>query len=160
MAIFTITTSPVTTAAGFDHPENLICRITATPEADRNRTLLEWELLAGPCANAENAVACSNVLLVIDDVEVYRDDTQGVHSYKAGERLASGSLTVDHREDGTRTVEILVQAGIYQWAVNSTYEGELELDPIARGLAYIGGMAYRAYIEDGGAWYRYAAELS
>jgi len=69
-----------------------------------------------------------NFKVVIDGATVYQPE-QGV-------TIASGTKTITHNADGTRSFSAHIEAGIYTVAVNCTGDGSWSLNTIPRASSF------------------------
>lgn len=49
-----------------------------------------------------------------------------------GQQLGSGSITFNHDSNGKKKISVQAEASIYEYNINSTYDGEIEFDDIPR----------------------------
>ena len=92
-----------------------------------NCTEISWTL-AG--SGESGYVTCGNFKVAIDGKTVYAStDRRNVYNYTV---IASGTEKIYHDEDGTRTVDISIEAGVYEVKVNRSASGTWELPPLAR----------------------------
>ena len=61
----------------------------------------------------------------------YRDSSNHTDCY-IGTSLASGSISIKHDGDGTKSLDISIGAGIYNWGINCTGSKTFTLNTIAR----------------------------
>lgn len=108
----------------------VILQWTAEQEYASDKTTLYWEVVGGGTYKY-NAVVCELRVTIDGDVEFYKEpvSTNRVECYK-GTVLASGTKVVYHNADGTRNVEMKIEAGIYEWAINKSNSATFALDPI------------------------------
>lgn len=123
-----------------------------------NTSVISWKLESEGASGYE--FQTGNISLVIDGTTVYRQASSIVIK-GGGAWSTSGTLTVEHDNDGTKTLDISIVAGIWAYtSSNCTGSDTFELDPIARGLVYIDNgskfEAYQAYIDNGTSWDLYA----
>lgn len=94
-----------------------------------NTSIISWSL-----TGAGDAVSSwynsGNFRVIVDGTERYFSATR-IHLYN-GTLVASGTVTINHNSDGTRSFSAYAEAGIYTTAVNSTGSGSWDLDTIAR----------------------------
>ena len=94
-----------------------------------NSTTISWEL-AGAGTASVGYYKAGNFKVVIDGKTVYSSTTR-INLYN-GTVVASGTYTLAHNSDGTRTFSASAQAGIYTTAVNCTGSGSFTLTAIPR----------------------------
>ena len=120
-----------TTSSGSAYYWWAVLNWTATQDITNNQTKINWELLANT-DSATLAVRYSELRVKIDGSEVYYvDETNNISGYQ-GTKLASGSTTVSHNLDGSKSIAISVEAGIYVHAIYCSGSGTFELDQIPR----------------------------
>lgn len=108
----------------------VICSWTATQSIANNTTTISWEIKAG--GTYSGYVQVSELKLTIDGTVVYsRASSTHTNCYN-GTSLKTGSTTVNHASDGTKSVTIKIEAGIYNWAINKNGSKTFTLDTIAR----------------------------
>jgi hypothetical protein len=94
-----------------------------------NSTTISWKL-AGAGTASVGYYKAGNFTVVIDGKTVYSSTTR-INLYN-GTVVASGTYTLAHKSDGTRTFSASAQAGIYTTAVNCTGSGSFTLTAIPR----------------------------
>lgn len=94
-----------------------------------NTTTIKWELYGG---GDGGYVVVSEVKVTIDGSQVfYRSESNHQNVYP-GTVVASGTKTITHNTDGSRSFSASVSAGIYQWAINKSGSGTWSLTSIPR----------------------------
>lgn len=117
---------------------------TATQNIANNTSTISWELVGS--GSNDGWVQVSEISIEIDGNEVYYRSSSNHTECYIGTELCSGSTTITHALDGTRSFDISVGAGIYQNSINCTGNGNFTLNTIARATqpsvsptsAYIG----------------------
>lgn len=110
----------------------LVLHWTAVQSVQDNRSTVSWELLSDGATKAHYWYTGS--LSVAINGQLQHTVSEPFALYGGGTHVASGTLTVDHDDYGQATLDITVQAGIYEWGmVNCTGSGHFDLDTIARG---------------------------
>lgn len=94
-----------------------------------NSTTISWTL-SGAGTSSVGYYKAGNFKVVIDGKTVYSSTTR-INLYN-GTVVASGTYTLAHNSDGTRTFKASAQAGIYTTAVNCTGSGSFTLTAIPR----------------------------
>jgi hypothetical protein len=94
-----------------------------------NKTVINWSL-KGAGTTGDYYYKAGNFKVVINGVTVYSSSTR-IELY-AGTTVASGTATIAHATDGTKTFKASAEAGIYNTAVNCTGSGSWALDAIPR----------------------------
>lgn len=134
MALSGSFSTSVTTAGGqLDdrYPRNLVVTWSATQNIANNTSTISWVLKTGSASTSTYYTSVNRIQLIINGTTVFNDRSTGVYRV-ANETLGSGSLTVSHNSDGTKSVSIYAEAGFYDWSVNSTGSGTITLDTIPR----------------------------
>lgn len=96
-----------------------------------NTTTISWSLKGD--GGGTKYFYTQNIKVVIDGVTVYdlpMDD--GRFLLYDGTVVKTGTYTIKHNADGSRSFTASAEAGIYVWAVNCTGSGSFTLNPIAR----------------------------
>lgn len=99
---------------------------TATQSIENNTSTISWTLNA---AGGTGWVAERTVYVNIDGTSVYSKSNY-VERYPGV--VASGTKTLTHNSDGTRSFDISIGAAVYYSSVTCTGVGSLTLDTIAR----------------------------
>lgn len=96
---------------------------------ENNTSTISWKLVG---AGRSGYVVVSEVKVVINGAQVYyRDTSNTVYCYQ-GTVVASGTTTISHNTDGSKSFSASVGAGIYQWAINCNGSGSWALTTIPR----------------------------
>lgn len=110
---------------------------TATQNVLNNTSVVAWELV-GKLVNKDGTPHTSSFYVVselevtFDGIQVYyRDKSKHTDCYN-GTVLASGTQTISHNNDGSKTLSIGIGAGIYVWEINCRGAKEFTLDTIPR----------------------------
>lgn len=108
----------------------VILQWTATQDYLTEETTLYWEAVGGGTYQG-NPVVCELRITIDGSVEFYKEPiaSNRVNCYP-GTLLASGTKVLKHNTDGTRQVTMSVEAGISEWAINSTGSKTFTLDTI------------------------------
>lgn len=103
---------------------------TATQSIEKNTSTISWKLVGS--GSAGGYVAVFGIKVNINGSQVfYRDSNTRTNCY-VGTVLCSGTTTVPHNADGTKTFSISVDAAIYTTAFGSTGSGSFTLNTIPR----------------------------
>jgi len=95
-----------------------------------NTTTISWTLKGSGSDTQYYWVTCRKIKVTINGTQAWYN--AGEIDVNNGMTVASGSFTIPHNNDGTKTFTISVEAAIYEVAVNSTGSGSWTLTPIAR----------------------------
>ena len=98
-------------------------------DVSTNKTVINWSLKGGGDAQY-SWYESGNFKVVINGSTVYQSATR-IKLYK-GTTVASGTATIAHNNDGTKTFSASAEAGIYTVAVNCRGNGSWALTPIPR----------------------------
>lgn len=101
----------------------------ASQSAETNSSVISWSLKGAGNASSSWYNA-GNFKVVINGTTVYSSSTR-IKLYN-GTLVASGSLTINHNNDGSKSFSASAQAGIYYVAVNCTGSGSWSLPTINR----------------------------
>ena len=94
-----------------------------------NKTTIDWTLEGAGTAQA-GWYKAGNFRVYIAGFMVY-NNAERIKLYN-GTKVASGSITITHKVDGTQTFNAYAEAGIYTTAVNCSGEATFTLDTIPR----------------------------
>ena len=122
---------------------------TATQSVANNTSTISWTLKGS--GSAGGWVVVSEIRVKIAGAQVYyRNSSNHTNCYQ-GTQLASGSLTVSHSSDGSKTFSVSVEAGIYQWAINCSGSSNFTLNTIPRAssISWGSGNSTTAGVTDG-----------
>ena len=96
---------------------------------ENNTSTISWKLVG---AGSSGYVVVSEVKVVINGAQVYYRDTSNTVNCYQGTVVASGTVTIAHNTDGSKSFSASVGAGIYQWAINCNGSGSWALTTIPR----------------------------
>lgn len=122
---------------------------SATQSVANNTSTISWSLVGS--GSGSGWVRVSELNVVINGTQVYyRSSSNHTNCYN-GTSLASGSLTISHNSDGSKSFSITVQAGIYNWAINCSGSGNFTLNTIPRAssISWGSGTSSTAGVTDG-----------
>lgn len=97
-----------------------------------NTSTIAWTLKGYRTDGATGYITCGGFKVVIDGTTVLAKSTDYRVDVYNGTVVASGTHTISHKEDGTKSFTVSTEAGIYYWAINSYGSGSFTLDTIAR----------------------------
>lgn len=100
-----------------------------------NTTTISWKIM--PEGTYLYNVSMADFLVTINGDSVYettatRDD---VINPSPGTVIASGTKTITHNADGTKTLSVYIECGIYAWAAGYSGSASWSLDTIPRGAS-------------------------
>lgn len=103
---------------------------TATQDIANNKSTIKWTLKGS--GSYSGWVRVSEVRIKIDGSQVfYRDSSHHTDAYN-DTQICSGSKTLNHNADGSKSFSISVEAGIYEWAINKSKSKTFSLNVIPR----------------------------
>ena len=102
---------------------------SATQSIANNTSTITWELVG---SGGGGYVVVSELKVTIDGSQAYYRGPSNHTDCYVGTVLASGTTVVPHKNDGSKSFTISVQAGIYNWAVNCSGSNTFTLNTIAR----------------------------
>lgn len=97
---------------------------------ENNQKTIYWELRGK--RSASGFVNAGGFNVVIDGDTVYNKSTDYRIELRNGTVVASGSKTLTHNPDGTRSFSVSIQGAIYTYAVNCSGSKSFDLDTIPR----------------------------
>lgn len=103
---------------------------SATQNVANNTSTISWSLTSNGTTSSGYWYESGNFKVVIDGSTVYSSATR--IQLKQGVTIASGSKTITHNADGTRSFSAHIEAGIYTVAVNCKGDGSWTIDTIPR----------------------------
>jgi hypothetical protein len=95
-----------------------------------NKTVIDWSLKGA--GDESGYYKAGGFKVVINGATVYSKTTDYRIELYSGTKVASGTATITHDTDGTKTFSASAEAGIYYYAVNCKGEGKWDLTPIER----------------------------
>ena len=107
--------------------------------AENNTTKISWKLTGQ--RTTKHYVKAGGFQVVIDGDTVYNKSTDYRIELYNGTVVASGTKTLTHKADGTRSFKVSIKGAIYQWTVFKTGESTFTLDTIARASKIEGAAA-------------------
>ena len=108
---------------------------TATQDVEKNQSVIKWTL-KGAGTGVSGWYMAGGFKVVIDGATAYSVSTDDRITLYNGTTVASGSKTIKHNSDGTRTFKVSIQAGIYTYAVNCTGSTTFTLNTIPRASSF------------------------
>lgn len=99
---------------------------------ENNSTTIAWSLQGYRTDGATGMITCGGFKVVIDGTTVYSKSTDYRVNVYNGTVVASGTHTISHNTDGTKSFSASAEAGIYYYEVNASGSGTFTLDTIAR----------------------------
>lgn len=107
----------------------LVFNWTAKQDTANNKSTISWNIKGSVTSGW---ILYSELSVKIDGTSVYyRDSTNRTNTYN-GTQLASGTTTLTHNTDGTRSFKVEIGAGIYNYAINKTGSSTFTLNTIPR----------------------------
>lgn len=100
-----------------------------------NTTTISWNL-KGSGSYTYGWVTCGGFKVVINGSTVYSQSTDYRVNVYSGTTVASGTHTISHNSDGSKTFSASAQAGIYTYAVNCSGSDSWALTTIPRASSF------------------------
>lgn len=97
---------------------------------EKNTSTIAWTLKGSGSSGGGSWVMSGAFKAVINGTTVYSSDTR--IQLKKDQVIASGSTTITHNTDGTKSFSLSCQAGVYTYAVSVTASGTHTLNTIPR----------------------------
>lgn len=97
---------------------------------ENNTTTIAWKLTGSGGSSTTSWVMSGAFKAVINGKTVYSSDTR--IQLKKNQVIASGSTTITHNADGTKSFSLSCEAGVYTYAVSVTASGTHTLNTIPR----------------------------
>lgn len=110
---------------------------SATQNVANNTSTISWQLTGGDPDGGY--VKAGGFKVVIDGETVYSKSTDYRIKMYTGTMIASGSKTITHNADGSRSFTVYCEAGIYTYAVNCTGSKSWTLNTIPRKSSLTAG---------------------
>jgi len=104
---------------------------SATQNVGKNQSTIKWTLKSYGRKSNEWWMS-GNFKVVIDGSTVYSSSTRIKMYGNGATTIASGSKTLTHNNDGSKSFKVSIEAGIYTVAVNCSGSKTFTLDKIAR----------------------------
>ncbi|MDD6827996.1 MAG: DUF859 family phage minor structural protein [Oscillospiraceae bacterium] len=128
-------------AAGSQYPDRIRVEWSSSQSVANNTSTIYWTVKsAGGTGNSYSYVMAGPVTVNIAGVTVFsRSDRFEMH---VGATLGSGSFTLTHNTDGTKSFSAWAEAAIYTYAVSSTrygYSVDLPQIPRASSISSVSG---------------------
>lgn len=95
-----------------------------------NTSTISWTLKGG--GSASGYYLTQNITLTVNGTTVYSTGQTPQIKLWNGTTVASGTATIAHNNDGTKTFSASCTAGIYEWSPNVSGSGSWSLDTIPR----------------------------
>lgn len=121
------------TAVG-DYPSYVYVQWSATQNISNNTSTISWKCYGGSYYSNEYRWTTTGPVVVKINGQTVLNKTNRFNM-KQGDLIGSGSLTVQHNTDGTKSVGVSISAAIYYGTTNSTYDGTISLNTIPRASA-------------------------
>lgn len=110
----------------------VILKWTAEQDIENNQTTIYWEAVGGGTYTG-NPIVCELRVTIDGNVVFHREGIQeNRENCTIGYKLAEGNTTITHSNDGSRSVTMKIEAGIYVWTINKSGSSTFTLDTIGR----------------------------
>lgn len=103
----------------------------ATQSIADNQTIISWTLKSNGTMSSGYSVWGGPITVVIGGTTVF-SQTSRIRVYGSGSFKRTGTVTITHDEDGTKTISMSVRAALYSSSVNCTGSSNYTLDTINR----------------------------
>lgn len=110
---------------------------TATQNIASNTSTISWTL---SCSGGKVNMYAERTLKVVINGKAVVDKTSRVERYKG--TIASGTTTIAHNTDGTKSFSVSISAAVYTSAVNCTGSKNFTLNQIPRGASITSADAF------------------
>lgn len=114
------------------HNRSLKLSWTATQNNAANTSTVTWALKGS--GSASGYIKVHAVKVTIDSKVVYNTSDANCNCY-SGTVVASGTVTMSHKTDGTKSFTVKIEAGIYNYSVNCSGNATFTLNTIILGSA-------------------------
>lgn len=104
---------------------------TATQSIVNNTSVISWTLKSNGTMSSGYSVYGGPITVVIGGTTVYSQSSR-IRVYGGGAFKKTGSITITHDEDGTKSISMSVKAALYSASVNCTGSANYTLDTINR----------------------------
>lgn len=104
---------------------------SATQNIENNASTISWTL-KGAGGSKDIWYKAGGFKVVIDGATVYTTDTNNRIQLYNGTVVATGTRTISHNPDGSRSFSVSISAGIYTYAINCTGSKTFSLNNIPR----------------------------
>ena len=126
------TTNGYTTSGGYKYNLEFLWERTSY-SIENNTSTIKWTV-RGVSTSSGTYVKAQNLILKIDGVEIWNHSVDdGQFNMYNGTVLGTGSYTIKHNTDGTKSFSAYVEGGLYIWSPpNATGTKSFTLDTIPR----------------------------
>lgn len=104
--------------------------VAVSQSEEYNTTAINWSVSAA--GGDDTWYSVNNLVVYLDGMLVYSIPSDSHVQYAPGEMVASGSYTMSHNGEGKRTFTASVEAGIYEWQINTRGSSTFTLDDISQ----------------------------
>lgn len=108
---------------------------SAVQDITTNTTTISWTLKSNGSMSSGYSVYGGPITVTING-ETVLNQTGRFRVYGGGSYKKTGTIVIQHEDDGTKSIGMSVRAALYSASVNCTGSANYELDPIPR-FAYI-----------------------
>ena len=131
MALSGSISTGVWTDPDYGNTWKVVLNWTATQNVENNTSTISWNLKSST-NSTYGYVVISELRVKFGDEQIYYRGTSSHTNGYNGTLLASGTKTITHGADGTKSFTASVEAGIYNWAINKSGSGTITLNTIPR----------------------------
>ncbi len=123
------TSGSITTGSSYGRSVTLSWSLTSQ-SVTNNTSTIKWTITGS--GSASGYVISGGFKATINGTTVYSTSTSTRINLYNGTTVASGSLTIAHNTDGTKSFSLYIEAGVYTYAVNVSASGTHTLTTIPR----------------------------
>lgn len=116
--------------SGSNNTWSVIFNWTATQNTSTNTSKISWNLKSSTGSNSYVVISELRIKFG-DEIIFYRGESKHTQGYD-GTLLASGETTISHENNGAKSFDVTIEAGIYSHAINRRGSGTIILDTIPR----------------------------
>lgn len=119
--------TPTCTAAGTGYHRYIEVVWSSTNDTTNNKSTISWTAYsrAPDHSSTSRYVMSAPITIKINGTTVLSKTAR--FQMKKDQNLGSGTITVSHGTDGTKSVSVSIDAAIYTYAVNNTYSGSITM---------------------------------
>lgn len=117
--------------AGSEWPCYIYVEWSATQSVDNNTSTISWAAYGGSDGTSTTKYTETGPVAVTINGTTVLSLTSRFTMTK-GQKIGSGTITIAHNTDGTKSISVGISAAIWQTAVNCTYSGTITLNTIPR----------------------------
>lgn len=117
--------------AGSEWPCYIYVEWSAAQSVDNNTSTISWAAYGGSDGTSTTKYTETGPVTVTINGTTVLSLTSRFNMTK-GQKIGSGTITIAHNTDGTKSISVGISAAIWQTAVNCTFSGTITLNTIPR----------------------------